>query len=344
MQTEEIRMMRLARQHLLTPVTMKQAVQDLCGVQAQFLSNAMHALRIRSCDFDEKAARSQLLKSWTLRGTMHLFAREDLPLMLHEGREHVLRPCDTMEADDRISAERKAFFAGWITEQIGQGVCEREQLKAACAAHGMTQAEEESLFNAWGGVIRALCENGRICHAVQEKKAFQLCPAFEPMRKEEAQLLLARRYFQHYGSATIRDAAYFFAATQKQVKKWLDQLPAETITCAGKTYYALPDDGERNLSMPPVLLLAGFDPLMLGYEKKDSLFLPQEHLRGIFNLAGIVLPAILLNGRVVGRWKKTRNVLMVTLFEALDPISCPNIERAVIETWGEKTHVSFSQM
>lgn len=33
---------------------------------------------------------------------------------------------------------------------------------------------------------------------------------------------------------------------------------------------------------------------MLDYQKKESICLPQEHLRGIFNLAGIVMPSILL--------------------------------------------------
>ena len=56
---------------------------------------------------------------------------------------------------------------------------------------------------------------------------------------------------------------------------------------------------------------------MLGYRKEDNPFLPQEHLRGIFNLAGIVHPAILLDGRVVGRWKHKDGRLTLTLFESL---------------------------
>ena len=38
--------------------------------------------------------------------------------------------------------------------------------------------ESQSLFDPWGGLIRALCETGRLCHKVQEKKAYQICPAF----------------------------------------------------------------------------------------------------------------------------------------------------------------------
>ena len=56
-------------------------------------------------------------------------------------------------------------------------------------------------------------------------------------------------------------------------------------------------------------------------------FLPPEHLRGIFNLAGIVNPAILLHGRVVGKWKEKNGTVELTAFEDI-----PDAERdAIIE-------------
>ena len=57
---------------------------------------------------------------------------------------------------------------------------------------------------------------------------------------------------------------------------------------------------------------------MLGYEKTESLFLPREHMRDIFNLAGIVRPAILVNGNVVGWWNLKNRKLKVTLFSPAD--------------------------
>lgn len=56
---------------------------------------------------------------------------------------------------------------------------------------------------------------------------------------------------------------------------------------------------------------------MLGYKKEDSIFLPNEHLRGIFNLAGIVMPPVLLNGRVVGRWRRKKNNIAFEMFESI---------------------------
>ena len=319
MNLEEIKLLRLSGHHLLAQAEPLAAVRDLCGLQAQFLSNAVHGLHIRSGSTETAG----MVKSWTIRGTVHVFAESDLPLMLHEDRSRFLRPCDTLEADECITKDRKRYFADLIVEQITAGVDSREELKAVCAAAGMTEREGESVFNAWGGTIRALCEAGVLCHKVQEKKAFMLCPSFEPMSREAAELELARRYFTHYGPATLKDAAYFFGTTQTRVKQWLARLPVTEAQLGGRTYYYI-ENGPVDAEMPACLFLAGFDPLMLGYEKQESLYLPKEHLRGIFNLAGIVMPAVLLHGRVVGKWKRKGCKLEVTLFE-------PDVDKRAIE-------------
>lgn len=312
MDREEIMLRQLKGQYLLQPVEGLRGAGDLCGFQAQYVSNALHALRLRSGNSDSTG----LVKSWTLRGTMHIFPERELPLFLHEGRSHYLRPCDTMEADEKTGKERKAYFARLVLDSVAEGIGEREMLRQRCLAAGMTEREEESLFNPWGGMLRALCEEGKLCYKVQEKKEFMFCPPFEPMEEKTARLTLARRYFCHYGPATIKDAAYFFGATQAQVKDWLSELPVSSAVCEGRTYFML-DEGPVSGSIPDCLFLAGFDPLMLGYQKTESLYLPPEHLRGIFSLSGIVMPALLLRGRVAGRWKRTGKRLAITAFAPL---------------------------
>lgn len=326
MDAEEMILLRLAGHHLTAPSDTQTVVKDLCGVQAQFLSHALHGLSIR-CD----AVHSEgLVKSWTNRGTMHLFSMDDLPLFLHQGRRRFLRPVDTLESDAYISADRKAYFASLICDAIAAGNDERETLKAVCAKAGMTEEESRSLFDPWGGVIRALCEAGRICHKLQEKKAYQLCPNFEPMDENTAELELATRYFVHFGPATAADAAHFFGTTQKRVKSWLKQLPVTENILNGKAFYRI--GGHPPLTqIPPCLFLAGFDQLMLGYEKNDSLFLPQKLTQEIFTRAGIVRPVILLNGRVAGWWNKKGSQLTVHAFETCDH---DLIRHAARDIWG----------
>lgn len=223
MTLDDIRLRRLAGQHLLTPSDTGTVVKDLCGVQAQYLSHALHALSIRCREVQTET----LIKTWTNRGTMHLIHADDLPLFLHQGRTHFLRPVDTLESDAFITAQRKEYFAAHILAAIPDGTGDRETLKALCREAGMTETESKSLFDPWGGILRALCEQGSICHRVQEKKAFQLCPPFQPMEERPARLELARRYFTHFGPAAVADAAYFFGKPQSQVRSWLAELPVE---------------------------------------------------------------------------------------------------------------------
>lgn len=222
-------------------------------------------------------------------------------------------------------------------DAVAQGIDEREALKAVCEKAGMTESESQSLFDPWGGTIRALCETGRICHKVQEKKAYQLCPAFEPMTEEPARFELARRYFTHFGPATVKDTAYFFGTTQTKVKSWLKQLPVTETSLDGKSYFYI-NNGLLSCKLPACLFLAGFDQLMLGYEKTESLFLPKEHMRDIFNLAGIVRPAVLVNGTVVGWWNLKNRKLKITLFSPADQ---KLISDAATRLWSDLKQIEY---
>ena len=333
MELEEILHRRLYGQHLLQPTDSKTVVKDLCGVQAQYLSHALHALKIRNTHVKTEG----LVKSWTNRGTMHVFCVDDLPLFLHEGRSLFLRPVDTLGTDAYISADRKAYFADLIVDTIADGVGSREELKTVCEAAGMTEGESKSLFDPWGGLIRALCETGRIYHKLQEKKAYQLCPAFEPMEEETARVELARRYFTHYGPSTIKDVAYFFGTTQTKVKEWLQKIPVTQCEHRGRNYFYI-ENGVGSSTIPNCVFLAGFDQFLLGYDKTESLILPKENMRDIFNLAGIVRPAILLNGRIIGWWNKKTYKLTTTVFAECDT---NRIEQQAYTLWPELKEVKF---
>ena len=223
---------RLAGQHLTAPTDALTAAGDLCGIQSQFYPQALHALRLRGGAGETEG----LVKSWTLRGTLHLFPERDLPLFLHAGRTPFLRPCDTLAGDEVISEVRKAYFADCVLDRLSAGPALREELKAGCRAAGMTPEEEAHLFNAWGGLPRALCEAGKICHAAQDGKVFRRCPDFAPLERDAARRELMRRYFAYYGPARLRDAAHFFGASQRALTPLLPDLPLREETWRGEAY------------------------------------------------------------------------------------------------------------
>lgn len=333
MTLQELQALRLVHQHLLSPVDCLAAARNLCGFQAQFLNHALHALRLRT----HAPSVDGMVKSWTLRGTMHLFPEEDCSLYFH--RQGIPEDvCDTAwyqwcaGRQQANTPQRERFFARLIVEAIAQGVDTRESLRLHCRDHGMTDEEEARLFHSWGGVLRELAELGLIALKVQEEKAYQLLPTFPAISERTASVKLMERYLLHYGPVTLRDAAYFFHASQRQVKEWLKELPTNSFTIDDRTYFQLQQQDVQTV-LPDCLLLAGFDPLMLGYRKEDNPFLPPEHLRGIFTLTGIVHPAILLQGRVVGRWKHKDGLFSATLFESLAEREKGMIGEAAEKLW-----------
>ena len=219
MDQETLKLRRLSAQYLLAPDSRLHVVRAMDGFQAQFLSNAMHAMRLRSADPDAGYAADGLVKSWTLRGTMHLFAEADLPLFLHDGcryhsRDWTVPSFWNQRPDWALTPQRQAYFSDLIVDTLIQGPMTREALKVRCRAAGMTEAEEASMFHPWGGGIRELCERGFLCGTASEEKAFRLCPPFVPMAREDALQEQLRRYLASFGPISLRDAAYFFALPQ----------------------------------------------------------------------------------------------------------------------------------
>lgn len=322
MTIEEIKALRLRNQHLLQPQPMAQVLHDLNGVQAQFVGHALHALRIRSMEDADSAYLDTVVKGWTVRGTLHLFAQEDLPLYVrcHNGTRYRLNDWSVesfwnQRPDWALTPERQRMLAECVLSALQTGEKSREELKAVCREQGMSAAEERCMFHGWGGGMRQLCDRGFIHYVVSEKKRYRLCPDYTPMRDKEAELEIMRRYFTHFGPATLRDAAYYSGQSQAKVKRWMDALPLRQCLCADKTYYWIDRDSPTAARIPDCLFLAGFDQLLLGYEKCESPFFDKAHLRRIFNMTGIVMPTILLHGSAVGRWKKEKQKLTLWMFQ-----------------------------
>ena len=331
MQLDDIRLLRMNRQHLFVPAEDELTVlRSLCGLQTQLYGNCLHALRLRCGKAPgEDILRTSAVKTWTLRGTLHLIALDDLPLFLYDGRSHFLRPCDTMENDDHLSAARKRELAAVILDAAQSGCGDREELRLLCRGHGMTADEEQSAFDPWGGLLRALCESGVLCHSAQQKKAFRPCLPFVPMTKAAALRELMRRYLTHYGPVTVQDASYFFGLPQRELLPVIESLFPQGSICEGKIFYSL-DDINITCDLSCCRFLAGFDPLMLGYEKRSNPFLPEEALRGVFTLAGIVRPSILLDGKIVGVWKRRGKAVKLTGLMPLQVLQRSRIEEEAL--------------
>lgn len=110
----------------------------------------------------------------------------------------------------------------------------------------------------------------------------------------------------------------------------------------GKQYFYMGDIYADCPDIPECIFLAGFDQLMLGYQKKESIYLKAEYLRKVFNLAGIVMPCVLLNGDVAGTWKKKNGNLEIRCFREILNYEKENIEQAAILLWNDVKAVKYN--
>ena len=348
MTLEELKIRQLTNQYLLAPAYKLTVARDLCGFQAQFMTNALHALKIRCSDFDGQTVAEGLVKNWSVRGTVHVFAQSDLPLFVRcnngaDYRKNEWRGYSFWNQRRcwALTPERQKALADVILAAVAERACTRDELKELCRANGMTKTEEDCMFEAWGGGIRELCERGFMNYTVQEKKQYIASPAFSPIPEEEAKLEIARRFFTNMGPATIHDAMYFTGAKQAEVKDWLRRLPVEAFDFGGRTYYSIPNGKTYEKEIPHCIFLAGFDQLMLGYQKKESIYLKPEYLRGVFNLAGIVMPALLLDGEIAGIWKNKNGKLEIKCFGSLSQAEKSHIEQAAEALWGNIKAIQY---
>lgn len=329
MQIDQISLLRLKNQFLLKPADAKDVVSGLIGLQAQYGAQALHALSIRSSGvFDPGTC----VKTWSFRGTLHLHQKSDLPLVLYRGSQTAF---GQMAFDSETMQQGHAeHFRRLILAALAERDLTRDQLKALCSTEGLTSAEEEILFHPWGGVFRALAENGEIAYTSDGNRVFTRLEPMVPLEKSEALPELMRRYILHYGPVTLRDAQTFFGIPQRELKALLEQTAGETATIGKDTYYYQSDILPEGAETPDVIFLAGFDQLLLGYRKTENPFLPMEHIKRVYNNTGIVFPTVLLHGRVSALWKRTGKALEIKPFGKSTAKDKKIIERKAVDNFG----------
>lgn len=303
----------LQKQGLLKPQSVQQICQNLNGLQAQFQPYVHVGFRNRMSaeDFHEASWQEELTRQWSIRRTVHAYLKSEIPLYIHEER---LASTDYLKTEglDGFSPQTKQKYHQLILEALEQGPMTREDLKALCRGEKMTQEEEKLVFNAWGGLFRYMVERGEVYQEYGAKR-FHRLKDFQPLSQEKAELEIARRYFTGFGPVSLADARYYFKENKSTVLDWMKQLDLKTIKVAGEERFYLGELEEAEL--PDCLFVAGFDQLLLGYEKKANPFFNPKYIRNIYTLTGIVKPVVFYKGRFVATWKRDKGTILLDIFE-----------------------------
>ncbi len=316
---------RLGRQ-LLDPVGRRPAhevVRRLGGVQAQVASSAELAVRVRqdhspSGEVGRALAEGRLIKTWAMRGTLHLLTPDDggaCLSLLAAGRIWE-RPSwqryfgMPVEAWDRLRpAVRAALEAGPLS---------REELVAAVVAEPGFDHLGAALSTGWGSLLKPLAWQGDLCFGpnrgsrvtFMRPEAASSAWAGIPDPDEAAPRVIAA-YLAAYGPATIDNFHAWLArgwSGAGRLRAWFAALGDRLVEVevGGELRLILAEHVDELAAAQPtnaLRLLPGFDQYVLGPGTDDPHVVPAGRRAAVSKQSGWIAPTVVHAGVVAGTWE-----------------------------------------
>ena len=286
-----------------------EAVRHLFAVQAQDPRGARLAVRARTRGGHVSAVdraltqERSLVITWVNRGTLHLIAAEDEPLLHALTTPQLRRSSNRRLAQEGVSeaAARRGVTAivkalaeeGPLTRGRIRSVLERARVPTA------GQALVHVLFRATldGLIVRGPMVGG--------EQAFALVADWLGPRpkidRDRALAELARRYLAGHGPADAADLAKWAQLPLRDARAGLTAIASELDQRPdGSVDLTRGDAGpDRAPTLPPPRLLGPFDPLLLGWRSRELFLAGAEE---VVTVNGIIRAIALVRGRAAGTW------------------------------------------
>ena len=250
-----------------------------------------------------------ILRTHILRPTWHFVLPADIRWMLALTAPRIIAASAyyyrTLGLDDTVFSHSNAVLAKAL--QGGKQLTRPELVSVLQQAGIVTDDLQRFTY-----IIMRAELDGIICSGGRRGKQFtyalldERAPQARILDREEALAELAGRYFTSHGPATLQDFVWWSGLTVADARIGLElvtsQLMHEVID--GQTYW-------RSASMPSakdlsqtIYLLPNFDEYTVGYTDRSAIFDMSDAEK--FDTPGNVLnPTIVLDGLVVGTWKRT---------------------------------------
>jgi len=329
-------------QHGLSPRFSSQdvvgAVTRTAGIQAQVASAAELAMCTRVEGLsprDVQAALWQdhtLVKTWAMRGTLHLLSARELPLYVAARNWQLNASWSNYFAEFGLttSAQQEAFLSA-IPHVLEQGPLTRPQLADAVAKHtGIAQVRDFILSESWGSPLKPSAYRGELCFGPGQGKTVTFMNPrvwsgeWQPIEPQLALRELARRYLQAYGPVTADDFRFWWGCGKTLAKTLFRSLAEEVegVEVEGWRAFALRATLPLMQSVEPVEavhLLPLFDAYTIGAPPRGcEPLLAAAYKRQVFNQQGWTFAVVLVNGSIQGVWdykiRRSHIVVKVNLF------------------------------
>ena len=303
------------------PTTPESIVTHLGAVQAQDYHGALWSIGLRiagatRADVERAIADRTIVRTWPMRGTLHFVPAVDARWMLELMASRVIKGMAgrhrQLELDDAIFRRSRAIIGRALRDTP---VLSRPAVLAALEAGGVATTAMRGIH-----ILRQLTMERMLCQGPHGAKqpTFTLfddwITSSRELDRDDALKTIAERYFVSHGPATLRDFIWWTALTvaDARVGLALAQPSLERVVVNDVEYWM---SNERPVLDPSaeVHLLPGFDELLLGYKDRSAAIAPRHASRIVPGSNGMFLPTLVVDGQVVGTWRRSARAKAVAL-------------------------------
>jgi hypothetical protein len=336
---------RLANQHIQAVKPFSQPgelVTWFGAVQAQDYPASKWAIGLRlpgcsAADIEEAITRRSIVRTWALRGTLHIIAARDIRWILALVRPSVVPR--HAPYDRRLGLDEKTFeHSRALLEKTLQGGKQLTR-KELATLFEQNQISTQGLRMAF--LLYRAALDGIICFGPLRGKqpTFTLLEEWMPPSptkdREEALAELCRRFFSSHGPATVKDFAWWSGLAAADVKTAFGAVRGQLFSeqDGEQTFWWSQDLRQpiENEPAPDVQLVPDFDEYLVGYSDRQSFMHPKIEKK-VDTSFGLLGPTILINGWIGGAWKRTFDkqsvVIVCQPFYALNPIEIEKVTAA----------------
>jgi hypothetical protein len=302
---------QIARHTFQTPAEL---VACLGAVQAQDYAAAKWAVGLRLARADvtdgviERAiADGTVLRTHMLRGTWQLVAPADIHWMLALVAPRLIarnaRRYRELDLDARTFRRSNAAFA----KVLGSGEHRtRAELSAALIDAGIGTSGQRLAY-----LLQRAELDGILCSGARRGKrsTYALTRVRAPqarthLERSQALAQLARRYFQSRGPATVNDFAWWSGLAASEARGALESIQSTLVSDVidGETYWHT-GEAPAVAPSPTAHLLPPFDEYLVAYRDRSGAIDP-KHAKRVNAGGGILGPCVVLDGRVIGTWRR----------------------------------------
>ena len=315
---------RLFSQQIAQPTFAQpsEVVAWLGAVQAQDYLGALWAVGLRISGATEQTieqalAEKTIVRTWPMRGTIHFVAATDVRWMLELLAPRVIRRSKSRHTQLGLDETVISASAKVITKALHGG----KQLPRN-ALYALLEREHIATDSSRGlHILGRLAHDRLICFGARAGKqpTFALLDEWVPDAKslphDQALAMLALRYFTGHGPATVQDLMWWSGLTTTEAKAGLaavaTQLGRQVI--AGQEYYFAQERTKATRRSLDAFLLPPFDEFLVSYRDRRASLDADYNTRVVPGGNGIFNPIIVIDGRVVGTWKRTLKKASVEL-------------------------------